>query len=132
MNHKKVKSNCWISKTQVNQTLKQTTSKNRQRNSGGESQMNWLEYQIECKGMVETVQKVTDDPYILGYLEILKNSIQDHEKTTVNQVSKRLIDWYASQIDTILTNPFIYNKENQKKTYQLFTTLYQDTMPTGL
>lgn len=132
MNHKKAKSNCWISKTQVNQTLKQTTSKNRHRNSGGESQMNWLEYQIECKGMVETVQKVTDDPYILGYLEILKNSIQDHEKTTVNQVSKRLIDWYASQIDTILTNPFIYNKENQKKTYQLFTTLYQDTMPTGL
>lgn len=91
--------------------------------------MNWLDYQIECKGMVDTVLKVTDDPYILGYLEILKNSIRDHEKTTVNQVSKRLIDWYESQIDSILKDPFIYNKENQKKTYRLFTTLYQETLP---
>lgn len=91
--------------------------------------MNWLEYQIECKGMVESVQKVTDDPYILGYLEILKKSIQVQEILIINQVSKRLVDWYEVKIDSILKDPFIYDKENQKKTYHLFTSLYNDTMP---
>lgn len=89
--------------------------------------MDWTKYQIELTGMTKTVENITKDPYIIGYMEILKNSIQDHEVNLVHLTSKKMVDWYQSHLNDILSDQFVYDKENHKKTFALLLELLNES-----
>lgn len=89
--------------------------------------MDWTKYQIELTGMTKTVENITKDPYIIGYMEILKNSIQAHEIKLVNLTSKKMVDWYKNHLNDILCDQFIYDKENHKKTFALLVELQNES-----
>jgi hypothetical protein len=89
--------------------------------------MDWTKYQIELTGMTKTVENITKDPYIIGYMEILKNSIQDHEVSLVHLTSKKMVDWYQSHLNDILSDRFVYDKENHKKTFALLLELCNES-----
>ena len=89
--------------------------------------MDWTKYQIELTGMTRTVENITKDPYIIGYMEILKNSIQDHEVNLVHLTSKKMVDWYQSHLNDILSDQFVYDKENHKKTFALLLELLNES-----
>ncbi len=89
--------------------------------------MDWTKYQIELTGMTKTVENITKDPYIIGYMEILKNSIHEQEVNLVHLTSKKMVDWYQSHLNDILSDQFVYDKENHKKTYALLVELFKDS-----
>jgi hypothetical protein len=89
--------------------------------------MDWTKYQIELTGMTKTVENITKDPYIIGYMEILKNSIQEHEVNLVHLTSKKMVDWYQSHLNDILSDQFVYDKENHKKTFALLLELLNES-----
>lgn len=89
--------------------------------------MDWTKYQIELTGMTKTVENITKDPYIIGYMEILKNSIHEHQANLAHLTSKKIVDWYQSRLSDILSDPFVYDKENHKKTYALLVELFKDS-----
>lgn len=89
--------------------------------------MDWTKYQIELTGMTKTVENITKDPYIIGYMEILKNSIYDQEIKLVNLTSNKMVDWYQSHLNDILCDQFVYDKENHKKTFALLVELKNES-----
>ncbi len=89
--------------------------------------MDWTKYQIELTGMTKTVENITKDPYIIGYMEILKNSIHEHEVNLVHLTSKKMVDWYQSHLNDILSDQFVYDKDNHKKTFALLKELFKES-----
>jgi hypothetical protein len=89
--------------------------------------MDWTKYQIELTGMTKTVENITKDPYIIGYMEILKNSIQSHEVNLVNRTSKKMVDWYQNHLNDILSDQFVYDKDNHRKTFALLLELFTES-----
>ena len=88
--------------------------------------MNWTKYQIECDGITNSIKQVTKDPYIIGYLDLLKISILNQDKNIANEVTSRLIHWYGMHLDAFLKDPFIYDKANQEKTFLLLKKMKKD------
>jgi hypothetical protein len=78
--------------------------------------MNRLDFFVELNGITGTIESYTRDPYIMGYLKVLNNAVDSGNDELEQAVLKKLISWYDNNIDEILSDRYVYNKDLHKTT----------------
>lgn len=73
--------------------------------------MNRLDFLVELNGITGTIESYTRDPYIMGYLKVLNSAVEIGNEELEKAVLKKLISWYENNIEEILNDRYVYNKE---------------------
>ncbi len=78
--------------------------------------MNRLDFLVELNGITGTIESYTRDPYIMGYLKVLNNAVDAGNNELEQAVLVKLISWYDNNIEEILNDKYVYNKDLHKTT----------------
>lgn len=77
------------------------------------------ELEIEYEGMLGTIRQYSCDPYVLSYLDRLKQAIQDEQIDMIRILIDKLDQWYEENIFDIETNRWVINVDSHHKTQRL-------------
>ena len=77
------------------------------------------EFSIELAGVIGTIKSYTSDPFIVGYISELKNALEKEQMYMAELIISKLIEWYNEQIEDILVDRYVYNKDAHRKSYQI-------------
>ncbi|MGS0971685.1 MAG: hypothetical protein ACVCEJ_00355 [Candidatus Izemoplasmataceae bacterium] len=77
------------------------------------------EFSIELAGVIGTIKSYTSDPFIIGYISELKKALENEQMYMAKLIISKLIGWYNEQIEDILVDRYVYNKDAHKKSYQI-------------
>jgi hypothetical protein len=77
------------------------------------------ELEIEYDGMLGTIKQYSCDPYVLSYLDKLKQAIQDEHVEMIRIMISKLNQWYDENIFDIETNRWVVNVQSHIKTQKL-------------
>ena len=77
------------------------------------------ELEIEYDGMLGTIKQYSCDPYVLSYLDRLKQAIQEEKVEMIRIMIYKLNQWYEENIFDIETNRWVINIDSHKKTRRL-------------
>jgi len=77
------------------------------------------ELEIEYDGMFGTIKQYSCDPYVISYLDRLKNAIQNQEIDMIKIMIFKLNEWYNENISDIETNRWVINLDSHHKTRKL-------------
>ena len=64
---------------------------------------------LEIEGITNTIKDYTRDNFILSYANKLKKLSYPDDKSLINIVTKKLLEWYDIEIEEIKVNQFISN-----------------------
>lgn len=77
------------------------------------------ELEIEFDGMLGTIKQYSCDPYVLSYLDRLRQAIQDENLEMIRIMIMKLNEWYEENIFDIETNRWVINVDSHHKTQRL-------------
>ncbi len=77
------------------------------------------ELEIEYDGMLGTIKQYSCDPYVISYLDRLKQGILDKREDTIRIMILKLNEWYEENIFDIETNRWVINVDSHHKTQRL-------------
>lgn len=77
------------------------------------------ELEIEYDGMLGTIIQYSCDPYVVSYLDKLKNAILNEEIDMIKIMISKLNEWYEENIIDIETNRWVVNLDSHHKTQRL-------------
>jgi hypothetical protein len=77
------------------------------------------ELNIEYEGMLGTIKQYSRDPYVISYLNRLKDAIANEDYFIIKIMIKKLDEWYEENIDAIETNRWVINLDSHRKTQRL-------------
>jgi len=77
------------------------------------------ELEIEYDGMFGTIKQYSCDPYVISYLDRLKNAIHNQEIEMIKIMIFKLNEWYNDNINDIETNRWVINLDSHHKTRKL-------------
>jgi len=77
------------------------------------------ELEIEYDGMFGTIKQYSCDPYVISYLDRLKNAIHNQEIEMIKIMIYKLNEWYNENINDIETNRWVINIDSHHKTRKL-------------
>lgn len=77
------------------------------------------ELEIEYDGMLGTIKQYSCDPYVLSYLDRLKQALQEESVDMIKIMIKKLNEWYEENIFDIETNRWVINVDSHHKTQRL-------------
>lgn len=77
------------------------------------------ELAIEYDGMLGTIKQYSCDPYVLSYLDKLKQAIQEERIDMIRIMISKLNEWYEENIFDIETNRWVINLASHHKTQRL-------------
>lgn len=77
------------------------------------------ELEIEYDGMLGTIIQYSCDPYVVSYLDKLKDAILDEEIEMIKIMISKLNEWYEENIIDIETNRWVVNVDSHHKTQRL-------------
>ncbi len=77
------------------------------------------ELEIEYDGMLGTIIQYSCDPYVVSYLDKLKDAILKEEIDMIKIMISKLNDWYEENIIDIETNRWVVNVDSHHKTQRL-------------
>ncbi|KFZ26835.1 MAG: hypothetical protein KQ78_00919 [Candidatus Izimaplasma bacterium HR2] len=77
------------------------------------------ELEIEYDGMLGTIIQYSCDPYVVSYLDKLKDAILDEEIDMIKIMISKLNEWYEENIIDIETNRWVVNVDSHHKTQRL-------------
>jgi hypothetical protein len=77
------------------------------------------ELEIEYEGMLGTIKQYSCDPYVISYLNQLKQAIQTESMDMVRIMILKLNQWYEENIFDIETNRWVINVDSHRKTQKL-------------
>jgi len=77
------------------------------------------ELEIEYDGMFGTIKQYSCEPYVISYLDRLKNAIQQEEVEMIKIMISKLNEWYNENIEDIETNRWVVNLDSHHKTHKL-------------
>jgi len=80
---------------------------------------NIQELEVEFEGMHGTIKQYSCDPYVVSYLERLKDAIQNKELGMIRIMIEKLNEWYEDNITAIETNRWVVNIGSHHKTQRL-------------
>ncbi len=80
---------------------------------------NIQELEVEFEGMLGTIKQYSCDPYVVSYLERLKDAIQNKELRIIRIMIAKLNEWYEDNITEIETNRWVINIGSHHKTQRL-------------
>lgn len=77
------------------------------------------ELEVEYDGMHGTIKQYSCDPYVLSYLDRLKQAIQHEQVEMIKVMISKLNEWYEENIFDIETNRWVINLDSHHKTQRL-------------
>jgi GTP:adenosylcobinamide-phosphate guanylyltransferase len=77
------------------------------------------ELEIEYEGMLGTIKQYSCDPYVISYLNQLKQAIQSESFDMIRILIVKLNQWYEENIFDIETNRWVVNVDSHRKTQKL-------------
>lgn len=77
------------------------------------------ELQIEYDGMLGTIKQYSCEPYVVSYLNKLKQAIQNEEVDMIKVLISKLDEWYEEHITAIEENRWVINIDSHHKTQRL-------------
>ena len=77
------------------------------------------ELEIEYDGMLGTIIQYSCDPYVVSYLDKLKEAILNEEIEMIKIMISKLNEWYEENIVDIETNRWVVNVDSHHKTQRL-------------
>lgn len=77
------------------------------------------ELSIEYDGMLGTIKQYSCDPYVMSYLNKLKEAIYDEDYYMIKIFITKLNDWYDENINEIEENRWVINVNSHHKTQKL-------------
>ena len=77
------------------------------------------ELEIEYDGMLGTIIQYSCDPYVVSYLDKLKNAILNEEIDMIKIMISKLNEWYEENIIDIEANRWVVNLDSHHKTQRL-------------
>ncbi|MEC9484939.1 MAG: hypothetical protein UMR38_03570 [Candidatus Izemoplasma sp.] len=77
------------------------------------------ELKIEYEGMLGTIKQYSCDPYVVSYLNKLKQAIQNEEVEMIRLMISKLNEWYEEHIAAIEENRWVINVDSHYKTQRL-------------
>lgn len=75
------------------------------------------EFILELNGIIGTIRTYTRNPFMMGYTEALKDSVECNDYEMMQIVLDKVIDWYNDEIEKIANDDFVINKSNHEKAY---------------
>jgi len=77
------------------------------------------ELEIEYEGMLGTIKQYSCDPYVLSYLNRLKDAIRNEDFGMIKIMINKLNEWYEENINAIEENRWVINLDSHHKTQRL-------------
>ena len=77
------------------------------------------ELEIEYDSMLGTIIQYSCDPYVVSYLDKLKDAILNEEIGMIKIMISKLNEWYEENIIDIETNRWVVNVDSHHKTQRL-------------
>ncbi len=77
------------------------------------------ELAIEFDGMLGTIKQYSCDPYVISYLNKLKEAIRDEDINMIRILISKLNEWYDENIIAIEENRWVINVDSHHKTQKL-------------
>ena len=77
------------------------------------------ELELEYDGMLGTIKQYSCDPYVLSYLDKLKQAIQNEKVDMIRIMIHKLNEWYDENMFDIETNRWVINLSSHQKTQRL-------------
>ena len=77
------------------------------------------EFSIELAGVIGTIKSYTSDPFIIGYIGELKKALENEQMYMAELIITKLVNWYNDQINDIMEDRYVYNKDAHRKSYQI-------------
>ena len=88
--------------------------------------MKITELKLEYPGIFGTITQYTRNPYIVGYLEVMKEYIDNEDIDNLVMCLEKLVRWYEINYDFILKNEYVMNKEDHKQTKAILEAAIRD------
>jgi hypothetical protein len=77
------------------------------------------ELSIEYDGMLGTIKQYSCDPYVISYLNKLKDAIANENYPMIKIMIQKLNEWYEENMDAIEENRWVINVDSHHKTQRL-------------
>ncbi len=81
------------------------------------------QFEIEIFGAFKTIQDYTNDPFTLGYIQAYKKSAKNNDYEMMKLALLKLKKFYKDNLDEILSNNFVSNKENHINSKDLINNI---------
>lgn len=83
--------------------------------------MSFLDLKIEIEGIVGTIAQYSLNPYLTGYTASLKRATEEKDVEMAKASIIKLLEWYEENMDSIMKNQYISNKQDHIKTRDILT-----------
>ena len=83
---------------------------------------------LEIEGLTKTIKEYTRDNFIISYSSKLNNLDFPEDKTKINLISKKLLNWYKDNIEDIKSNQYLPNVNAHIKSINILEELYKQTI----
>lgn len=77
------------------------------------------ELSIEFDGMLGTIKQYSCDPYVISYLNKLKEAIKAEDFNMIKILIQKLDHWYEENMNAIEGNRWVINLDSHHKTQRL-------------
>jgi len=88
-------------------------------NVGGYIMTALQELTIEYDGMLGTIKQYSCDPYVISYLNKLKDAMANEDFSMIKIMISKLNEWYEENINAIEENRWVINVDSHRKTQRL-------------
>ncbi len=83
---------------------------------------------LELEGLTKTIREYTRDNFIISYSTKLCELSFPSDKTRINLISCKLLEWYKDNIDDIKSNQYLPNVDAHMKSISILEDLYKQTL----
>lgn len=87
--------------------------------------MKITELKLEYSGIFGTITQYSKNPYIVGYLETMKEYITECDLDNLKMCISKILVWYDDNIDKIMSNDYVLNKDDHKTTKKILENAYK-------
>jgi hypothetical protein len=88
--------------------------------------MKIAELELELEGISGTITRYTQNPYIVGYLNVLKKYVEQSNIEMIKMCLMKIIDWYKVNYDKIMSNQYVFNKQEHTDTRNLLNKILKE------
>ena len=83
---------------------------------------------LEIEGITSTIKDYTRNNFVLSYARKLENLSYPDDKSLINKVTTKLLEWYKDEIKEIKANQFVGNIDEHYKSINILEELSRLTL----
>ncbi len=74
---------------------------------------------VEIEGLAQTIIQYTNNNFVRSYASKLEKIDLNNQNEVFRLLVSKLVDWYDTEIDHIINNEFVGNKDAHLRSYEL-------------